>query len=199
MSSYRRNRFTGEPEAKKSRISPPREGASFERYPKNFEAARRAEPLPSRTDLRDTDRRDRDERRPIQIHDRPMGARISGMSGPRAPRDAGHGWKNNADMNANKGELRYTLPFCYAALVFFFFFPRSSSELTSVYLLWCSCGLPSAPMRIRTERSGRDGPGSALRGGSSSSRGRGSFSDQDGGRAMVMNDQVCFPSSYDDP
>ncbi|XP_019742261.1 SAFB-like transcription modulator isoform X2 [Hippocampus comes] len=148
----RRNRFTGEPEAKKSRISPPREGASFERYPKNFEAVRRAEPLPSRTDLRDTDRRDRDERRPIQIHDRPMGARISGMSGPRPPRDGGHGWKNNTDMNANKGELR-------------------------------------APMRIRTERSGRDGPGSALRGGSSASRGRGSFSDQDGGRPMVMNNQ----------
>ncbi|XP_051919726.1 SAFB-like transcription modulator isoform X2 [Hippocampus zosterae] len=148
----RRNRFTGEPEAKKSRISPPREGASFERYPKNFEAVRRAEPLPSRTDLRDTDRRDRDERRPIQIHDRPMGARISGISGPRAPRDGGHGWKNNTDMNANKGELR-------------------------------------APMRIRSERSGRDEPGSALRGGSSASRGRGSFSDQDGGRAMVMNNQ----------
>ncbi|XP_061610720.1 SAFB-like transcription modulator isoform X1 [Phyllopteryx taeniolatus] len=148
----RRNRFDGEPEAKKSRPSLQREGAGFERYPKNFEAVRRAEPPPSRTALRDTDRRDRDERRPIQVHDRPMGARMSGVSHPRSPRDGGHTWKNNADMNANKGELR-------------------------------------GPMRIRTERSGRDGPGPVLRGGSSASRGRGSFNDQDGGRAMVMNDQ----------
>ncbi|XP_077374661.1 SAFB-like transcription modulator [Festucalex cinctus] len=145
----RRNRFEGEPEAKKSRTSPQRQGGSFERYPKNFAAARRAEPPPLRAD---TDRRDRDERRPIQMHNRPMGARMSGMSQSRSPRDGGHGWKNDGNMNANKGELR-------------------------------------GPMRIRTERSGRDGPGSALRGGSSASRGRGSFNDRDGGRAMVMSDQ----------
>ncbi|XP_077419889.1 SAFB-like transcription modulator isoform X2 [Vanacampus margaritifer] len=146
----RRNRFEGEPEAKKSRPSPQREGGNFERYPKNFAEARRIEPPPPRTD---TDRRDRDERRPVPMHNRPMGARMAAMSQSRSPRDGGHGWKNEGNMNANKGgELR-------------------------------------GPMRIRTERPGRDGPGPALRGGSSASRGRGSFNDRDGGRAMVMNDQ----------
>ncbi|XP_057685260.1 SAFB-like transcription modulator isoform X2 [Corythoichthys intestinalis] len=147
----RRNRFDGEPEAKKSRPSPQRDGASFERYPKNFEGVRRAEP--SRTNLRDTDRRDRDERRPIQMQNRPMGARMSGVTQMRSPRDGGNAWKNNGGMNANKDELR-------------------------------------GAIRIRADRSGRDGPGPVLRGGSSTSRGRGSFNDRDGGRAMVMNDQA---------
>lgn len=47
-------------------------------------------------------------------------------------------------------------------------------------------------MRMRPERSGRDGPGPAIRGASSVSRGRSSFNDRDGGRPMVMNDQVSF-------
>ncbi|XP_077570025.1 SAFB-like transcription modulator isoform X2 [Stigmatopora nigra] len=146
----RRNRFDGEPEAKKSRPSPQRQGSggggNFERYPKNFEGVRRPEPS------RDTDRRDRDERRPIQMQNRPMGARMSGMTQMRSPRDGGNGWKNDGGMNANKGDMR-------------------------------------GPMRIRTDRSGRDGPGPALRGASSANRGRGSFNDRDGGRAMVINEQ----------
>nr|XP_057945376.1 SAFB-like transcription modulator isoform X2 [Doryrhamphus excisus] len=149
----RRNQFEGEPEAKKSRPSPQTAGAGFDRYPKNFEVVRRAEQSSSRTELRDTDRRDRDERRPIHMHNRPVGNRVSSnMSHPRSPRDGGHGWKNEASMNANKGDLR-------------------------------------GPMRMRAERSGRDGPGTSLRGGSSVSRGRGSFNERDGGRPMVMNDQ----------
>lgn len=47
---------------------------------------------------------------------------------------------------------------------------------------------------MRAERSGRDGPGPALRGGSSTSRGRSSFNDRDGGRPMVMGDQVSLSS-----
>ncbi|KAM7406143.1 hypothetical protein PAMP_000541 [Pampus punctatissimus] len=151
----RRNRFDGETEVKKSRPAPHRESSGFERYPKNFETVRRAEPLPPpRTELRDTDRRERDERRPIPMHDRPMGARATmpGMSHNRSPRDGGHGWKNDGSMNANKGDIR-------------------------------------GPMRMRAERSGRDGPGPTLRGGSSASRGRSSFNDRDGGRPMVMSDQ----------
>ncbi|XP_070691365.1 SAFB-like transcription modulator [Pempheris klunzingeri] len=151
----RRNRFDGEPEVKKNRPAPHREGSGFDRYPKNFETVRRAEPPPPpRTELRDTDRRDRDERRPVSMHDRPMGARATmpGMSHNRSPRDGGHGWKNDGSMNSNKGDIR-------------------------------------GPMRMRPERSGRDGPGHALRGGSTSSRGRSSFNDRDGGRPMVINDQ----------
>nr|XP_020461314.1 SAFB-like transcription modulator [Monopterus albus] len=151
----RRNRFEGEPEVKKSRPIPHRESSGFERYPKNFEAVRRAEPPPPpRTELRDTERRDRDERRPVPMHDRPMGARaaIPGMSHNRPPREGGHGWKNDGGMNSNKGDIR-------------------------------------RPIRIRADRSSRDGPGPALRGGSSSTHGRSSFSDRDGGRPMVMSDQ----------
>uniref|UniRef100_A0A671Y8G2 SAFB-like, transcription modulator n=1 Tax=Sparus aurata TaxID=8175 RepID=A0A671Y8G2_SPAAU len=150
----RRNRFDGEPEAKKSRPAPHRESSGFERYPKNFETVRRAEPPPPpRTELRDTDRRDRDERRPVPIHDRPMGARATmpSMSHNRSPRDGGHGWKNDGGINSNKGDLR-------------------------------------GPMRMRTERPGRDGPGPSLRGGSSSSRGRSSFNERDT-RPMVMSNQ----------
>ncbi|KAI3377897.1 hypothetical protein L3Q82_009023 [Scortum barcoo] len=156
----RRNRFDGEPEVKKSRPAPHREGSGFERYPKNFETVRRAEPPPPpRTELRDTDRRDRDERRPVPMHDRPMGARAAmpGMSHNRSPRDGGHGWKNDGGMNSNKGEMRNPV-------------------------------MNRGPMRMRAERSGRDGPGPALRGGSTSSRGRSSFNVRDG-RPMVMTNQ----------
>lgn len=105
----RRNRFDGEPEVKKSRPAPHREGTGFERYPKNFETVRRAEPPPQpRTELRDTDRRDRDERRPVPIHGRPMGARATmpSIAHTRSPRDGGHGWKNDGGLNSNKGDIR---------------------------------------------------------------------------------------------
>uniref|UniRef100_A0A3P8T0H9 SAFB-like, transcription modulator n=1 Tax=Amphiprion percula TaxID=161767 RepID=A0A3P8T0H9_AMPPE len=151
----RRNRFDGEPDVKKSRPAPHRDGSGFDRYPKNFETVRRVEPPPPpRADLRDSDRRDRDERRPPPMHDRPVGARAAmpGMSHTRSPRDGAHGWKNDGGMNSNKGDMR-------------------------------------SPMRMRAERSGRDGPGPALRGGPSVSRGRSSFNDQDNGRPMVMSDQ----------
>lgn len=52
-------------------------------------------------------------------------------------------------------------------------------------------------MRMRAERSGRDGPGvgpgPALRGGHSINRER-SFNDRDERRPMVMSDQVSLPS-----
>uniref|UniRef100_A0A673AXT1 SAFB-like, transcription modulator n=1 Tax=Sphaeramia orbicularis TaxID=375764 RepID=A0A673AXT1_9TELE len=110
--------------------------SGFERYPQEH------------------DRRDRDERRPVPMHNRPMGGRAAmpTMSHNRSPRDGGHGWKNDGGMNTNKGDIR-------------------------------------GAMRMRPERSGRDGPGPALRGGSSASRGRSSFNDRDGGRPMVMSDQ----------
>uniref|UniRef100_A0A3P8NG76 SAFB-like, transcription modulator n=1 Tax=Astatotilapia calliptera TaxID=8154 RepID=A0A3P8NG76_ASTCA len=133
-----RNRFDGEPEVKKSRPAPHREGSGFDRYHKNFETVRRAEPPPPpRAELRDTDRRDRDDRRPAPMHDRPMGA-------------------------------------------------RANLSLKSL------AGLSSGPMRMRAERSGRDGPGvgpgPALRGGHSINRER-SFNDRDERRPMVMSDQ----------
>uniref|UniRef100_A0A3P8Y970 SAFB-like, transcription modulator n=1 Tax=Esox lucius TaxID=8010 RepID=A0A3P8Y970_ESOLU len=141
----RRNRFDGEPEAKKTRPAARRDSSGFERYPKNFEAVRRAEPPPPpRTDIRDTDRReirDRDERRAVPMPERRA-----------VPIHSGHtGWKNDVP----KGDIRGAV--------------RTGG--------------------MRPERSGRGGPGPALRGGSSSSRGRSSFSSRDGGRPMVMADQ----------
>lgn len=100
----RRNRFDGEPEAKKSRPAPHREGSGFERYPKSFDTVRRAEPPPRG----DTDRRDRDERRPPPMHDRPVGTRppIPALSHNRPPRDGGAGWKSDGGINSSKGEMR---------------------------------------------------------------------------------------------
>uniref|UniRef100_A0A3P9HES0 SAFB-like, transcription modulator n=1 Tax=Oryzias latipes TaxID=8090 RepID=A0A3P9HES0_ORYLA len=102
----RRNRFDGEPEMKKSRPAPLREGAAFDRYPKNFDAIRRPVP-PTRGDVRDTDRRDRDDRRPAPLHDRPVGPRapLPTMSHTRTARVGGHGqWKNEG--LTTKGDMR---------------------------------------------------------------------------------------------
>uniref|UniRef100_A0A8C8M7G4 SAFB-like transcription modulator n=1 Tax=Oncorhynchus tshawytscha TaxID=74940 RepID=A0A8C8M7G4_ONCTS len=165
----RRNRFNSEPEAKKSRPAARRDSSGFERYPKNFETVRRAEPPPTpRADIRDTDRReirDRDERRAAPMPERPAGGRapMPGMSHTsRSPRGTGHathtghaGWKNDGGMSAPKGDIRGAV--------------RTGG--------------------MRPERSGRDGQGPALRGASSVSRGRSNFSGRDGGRPMVMADQ----------
>ncbi|XP_070411104.1 SAFB-like transcription modulator isoform X2 [Nothobranchius furzeri] len=100
----RRSRFEGEPEAKKSRPAPHREASSFDRYPKDFNTVRRPEPPPRA----DTDRRDRDDRRPTPMHDRPMSARptMSAVSHSRTPRDGGQGWKSDGGINSSKGEIR---------------------------------------------------------------------------------------------
>ncbi|KAM9493478.1 SAFB-like transcription modulator isoform 2-T2 [Clarias gariepinus] len=157
----RRNRFEGEPEAKKNRLDPRREGSGFERYPKSFEGVRRAEPPPpsGRSDLRDTDRRDirdRDERRPVSMPERPAGSRApppSAMSHSRSARDTGHtGWKNDGSISSKPSDVR-------------------------------------GAVRMRPEHSSRDGPGPNMRGASSASRGRGTFSSRDGGRPAVMSEQ----------
>uniref|UniRef100_A0A8C2Q595 SAFB-like, transcription modulator n=1 Tax=Cyprinus carpio TaxID=7962 RepID=A0A8C2Q595_CYPCA len=109
----RRNRFDGEPESKKNRPAPRREGSGFERYPKNFETMRRAEPPPPpRAELRDSDRReirDRDERRPVSMPDRPAGGRVPppAIAHARNPRDGSHtGWKTDGGMNSKQGDVR---------------------------------------------------------------------------------------------
>uniref|UniRef100_A0A674MJR8 SAFB-like, transcription modulator n=1 Tax=Takifugu rubripes TaxID=31033 RepID=A0A674MJR8_TAKRU len=105
----RRNRFDGEPDEKKRRPAPHRDNPGFERYPKNFESVRRTEPPhSSRAELHDTDRRDREERRPVPVHERHMGARstMPSMSNRRSSRDGEPGWKNEGGMNASKGEIR---------------------------------------------------------------------------------------------
>ncbi|KAK6294544.1 hypothetical protein J4Q44_G00353740 [Coregonus suidteri] len=192
----RRNRFNSEPEAKKARPAARRDSSGFERYPKNFETVRRAEPPPTpRADIRDTDRReirDRDERRAVPMTERravpmterravpmterravPMPERPAGGRAPmpgmshtgRSPRGTGHA--GHATHTGHAG--------------------------------WKNDGGMSAPKGdirgavrtggMRPERSGRDGQGPALRGGSTASRGRSNFSGRDGGRPMVIADQ----------
>ncbi|XP_052416210.1 SAFB-like transcription modulator isoform X4 [Carassius gibelio] len=158
----RRNRFDGEPESKKSRPAPRRDSSGFERYPKNFETVRRAEPPPPpRAELRDSDRReirDRDERRQGSLPDRPAGGRAPPpvIAHSRTPRDSSHaGWKTDGGLNT-KQDVR--------------------------------------AVRMRPERPGREGPGPAIRGVSTASRGRASFSSRDGGRPVVMGDQQHFSS-----
>ncbi|KAF7687933.1 hypothetical protein HF521_013939 [Silurus meridionalis] len=108
----RRNRFDSEPEAKKTRPDPRRESSGFERYPKNFDAVRRAEPPPpsGRADLRDTDRRDirdRDERRPVSMPDRPAGGRAAPPAMSHSARDTGHtGWKNDGGISNKPSDVR---------------------------------------------------------------------------------------------
>ncbi|XP_030648030.1 SAFB-like transcription modulator isoform X2 [Chanos chanos] len=156
----RRNRFENDADAKKGRHEGPRrEGSGFDRYPKGFDAVRRAEPPPPpRAELRDTDRRDireREERRPVPMPDRPTGGRAPppALSHSRSPRETGHaGWKNDSGMNTSKGDVR-------------------------------------GAVRMRPEQRGRDGPGPAMRGAPTTSRGRSSFSGTDGGRPMVMGEQ----------
>ncbi|KAI5088606.1 SAFB-like transcription modulator [Silurus meridionalis] len=107
----RRNRFDSEPEAKKTRPDPRRESSGFERYPKNFDAVRRAEPPPpsGRADLRDTDRRDirdRDERRPVSMPDRPAGGRAAPPAMSHSARDTGHtGWKNDGGISNKPSDV----------------------------------------------------------------------------------------------
>ena len=48
---------------------------------------------------------------------------------------------------------------------------------------------------MRAERSARDVPGPALRGAASASRGRHGYNDREGGRPMVMGDQVSTSAS----
>ncbi|XP_048040279.1 SAFB-like transcription modulator isoform X3 [Megalobrama amblycephala] len=109
----RRNRFDNEPDSKKSRPAPRREGSGFDRYPKDFETVRRAEPPPPpRTELRDSDRReirDRDERRQVSMPDRPAGGRAPppAIAHSRTPRDGSHaGWKTDGGMNTKQGDVR---------------------------------------------------------------------------------------------
>ncbi|XP_026863125.2 SAFB-like transcription modulator isoform X3 [Electrophorus electricus] len=162
----RRNRFEGEPDSKKARPDPRRDGSSFDRYPKGFDSVRRTEPPPPppRAELRDTDRRemrDRDERRPVTMPERPAGGRAPppAMTHSRSARDTGHtGWKNDSGMNTKPGDVR-------------------------------------GSVRLRPERSTREGPGPAMRGApASGSHSRTTFSSRDGGRPAVMGEQQHFSS-----
>ncbi|KAK1891883.1 SAFB-like transcription modulator [Dissostichus eleginoides] len=173
----RRNRFEGEPEPKKSRPAPHRESSGFERYPKSFETVRRTEPPPPpRNELRDTDRREerrpvpmREERRPVPMREerRPVPMREERRPVPMHDRPMGAGLRCLACRTTDRPGMEGM---------------GGRGDIRNA-------GLNRGPMRMRPERPGREGPGPVLRGGSTASRGRSSFSDRDGGRPMGMSEQ----------
>ncbi|KAL1007265.1 hypothetical protein UPYG_G00084300 [Umbra pygmaea] len=127
---------------------------------------RRTVPIPDRRTVPMPDRRTvpMPERRTVPMPERPAGGRAAmpGMSHTgRSPRDAAH--TGHASHSGHAG--------------------------------WKN-DIPKGDIRgavrtggIRPERSGRVGPGPALRGGSSASRGRSNFSGRNGGRPVVLADQ----------
>ncbi|XP_029495075.1 SAFB-like transcription modulator [Oncorhynchus nerka] len=200
----RRNRFNSEPEAKKSRPAARRDSSGFERYPKNFETVRRAEPPPTpRADIRDTDRReirDRDERRAAPMPERRAAPMPERRAAPIPERRAAPiPERRAAPMPERPAGGRAPMP----GMSHTGRSPRGSGHAGHAthtgHAGWKNDGSMSAPKGVirgavrtggmRPERSGRDGQGPALRGGSSASRGRSNFSGRDGGRPMVMADQ----------
>ncbi|KAM8974631.1 SAFB-like transcription modulator isoform 2-T2 [Pelodytes ibericus] len=158
VSSFeRRDRFINQGDAKKGR------NAGLDSFNKNFGDSRRNETAQTRHEPRDTDRRDRDDRRAVGIertgsnrnegqgHDR---GRISNPDIPhgRSQRDPGSSqvrsgnWKGEPSITADKRE------------------PRGE----------------------RTDRPGRDGTGPSSRGGRG---GKAAYASRDGDRAVIVGDR----------
>ncbi|XP_063305179.1 SAFB-like transcription modulator isoform X3 [Pelobates fuscus] len=158
----RRDRFVNQGDAKKGRTAP------LDSFNKNFSDSRRNEAVQPRNEPRDTDRRDRDERRTVGIertgsnrneaqaqgHDR---GRIGTADIPhgRNPRDSGanparpSNWKAEAAISADKREPRVE----------------------------------------RADRPGRDGTGPSSRG----RGGKSGFTGRDGDRSVIVGDRGSGP------
>ncbi|MBN3275699.1 SLTM protein, partial [Polyodon spathula] len=141
----RRDHFESEPDGKKSRPAARRESSGFDnRYTKNYDARRTEQP---RTEIHETDRRvirDRDERRVVPIPERPAGNR-------------GHPTERGRIAEIPHG--------------------RSTRESgpggwKNEVVIGEAKGDIRAAVRMRPERSGRDGLGPSIRGGTSASRSR---------------------------
>ncbi|XP_036399686.1 SAFB-like transcription modulator isoform X2 [Megalops cyprinoides] len=156
----RRNRFENEAEGKKSRPPARRDSSGFDRYPKGFEPPRRAEPPPPPPR---GELRDTDRR---EIRDRDERRAV-----PMPERPAG-GRGGIPGMSHARS-------------------PRETGHggWKNDGGMGASKGDIRGAVRMRPERSAREGPGPGLRGAPSASRGRSSFSGRDGGRPMVMEEQ----------
>ncbi|XP_039629670.1 SAFB-like transcription modulator isoform X2 [Polypterus senegalus] len=166
----RRDRFENEADSKKTRPAR-REGSGFDRYPKNYDNTRRAEQ--PHTELRDNERRemrDRDERRAVPIPERPSGNR-------------GHPTERG-----RVDEMPHSRPSRDSG-------PGGWKNETGI---GSDKDLRGA-VRMRPERSGRDGPGSSIRTVPPSSRGRSSYGSREDGRAMMMERVNSGASSFRHP
>ncbi|XP_041073833.1 SAFB-like transcription modulator isoform X2 [Polyodon spathula] len=159
----RRDHFESEPDGKKSRPAARRESSGFDnRYTKNYDARRTEQP---RTEIHETDRRvirDRDERRVVPIPERPAGNR-------------GHPTERGRIAEIPHG--------------------RSTRESgpggwKNEVVIGEAKGDIRAAVRMRPERSGRDGLGPSIRGGTSASRSR------DAGRGIVIGERVSSSTTF---
>lgn len=141
---------------RRDRFVPPEGKKGFN---KNFGDSRRNDAAQPRNEPRDTDRRDRDERRPVGM-ERAGGNRPEGQSHERARMsnpDMQHG-RHQRDPPGNP--------------------PRTAS--------WKEGGMPPDK---RDTRPGRDGPGHSSRGGHGSRGGKSGYSGRDGDRPVMAGDR----------
>ncbi|XP_073443066.1 SAFB-like transcription modulator isoform X1 [Dendrobates tinctorius] len=168
-------RFTDFDHRERGRISEGSSASSFERrdrfsnqgdnkknFNKNFNDARRSDPTQVRNEPRDTDRRDRDERRPVGI-DRPGANRPEGQGPDRR--------LSNPDMQQHGHHPRDT--------------PGKPPRSTN----WKEGGIPTDKRDTRTDRPGRDAPGHSARGGHGNRGGNSGFSGRDGDRGIMVGDR----------
>ncbi|XP_069622001.1 SAFB-like transcription modulator isoform X3 [Ranitomeya imitator] len=144
----RRDRFSNQGDNKKN-------------FNKNFNDSRRSDPTQVRNEPRDTDRRDRDDRRPVGI-DRPGANRPEGQ-GP--------------DRRLSNPEMQHG------------HHPRDTPGKPARPTNWKEGGMAADKRDTRTDRSGRDAPGLSARGGHSNRGGKSGFSGRDGDRGIMVGDR----------
>ncbi|XP_069838314.1 SAFB-like transcription modulator isoform X1 [Dendropsophus ebraccatus] len=151
----RRDRFVNQGDGKKN-------------FNKNFNDSRRNEPAQPRNEPRDTDRRDRDERRPV------------GIDRPGANRSEGHDRRlSNPDMQ--HGRHQRDTP------------GKPTNRSTS----WKEGGMGADKREARSDRPGRDAPGHSARGGHSNRGGKSGYSGRDD-RGVIVGDRGSSGQHYND-
>ncbi|XP_075714051.1 SAFB-like transcription modulator isoform X2 [Rhinoderma darwinii] len=153
----RRDRFVNQGDAKKN-------------FNKNFSDSRRNEPAQPRNEPRDTDRRDRDERRPVGI-DRPGANRSEGQVHDRR--------LSNPDIQHGRPQ-------------------RDSAGKPIRSTNWKEGGMGTDKREARTDRPGRDAPGHSARGGHGNRGGKSGYSGRDGDRGVIVGDRGSAGQHYNE-
>ncbi|XP_073509063.1 SAFB-like transcription modulator isoform X2 [Phyllobates terribilis] len=153
----RRDRFSNQGDNKKN-------------FNKNFNDSRRSDPTQPRNEPRDTDRRDRDDRRPVRI-DRPGANRSEGQGPDRR--------LSNPDMQHGHH-------------------PRDTPGKPPRSTNWKEGGMPTDKRDTRTDRPGRDAPGHSARGGHGNRGGKSGFSGRDGDRGIMVGDRGSGGQHYNE-
>ncbi|KAL7980300.1 hypothetical protein Chor_014629 [Crotalus horridus] len=195
----RRERFVNQSDGKKTRPTGRREDPGFERYPKNFNS-RRNEPPQPRSELRDGERRevrgDHDERRTVIVQERPEipHSRHPREPGPNSSRQSS--WKGEGGMNPNKRDARSKrwVEEDFGGDIQAQPHPTSCGQGPPWSKEWFSPREGSSEHRVdsscflreRTERSGREVSGHAVRGAPAGSRsGTSGYGGRETERAMM--------------